>query len=392
MQKRTGIVGLEPEHEVPIGSHHDGVASHGVRGQCLVVHVVSGFLFAAGNSLESMPVQMEGMFPRIHVVQYDFDHLIFLQYEWIGVIAVDGRICREIARSESGVEGIDLWADVCDVVEPRVVGAITKVVHLHMKLERVIGICIEGKLVIGNKGEVVERFELVDEGGRRSRCRIGVNEPASDVGVKVGRNSVEKIFIHASNNRKVGGSIVLCGNQDAVALSSGQIDHVGFSGLGVNAVDFHDLHRMAFEPEILPGESSHVDDAEHISLTWLNLDVQILSVIHQGRLGDRLSTSWIGVAYEAGKLTRHLVVIPVRQSQNELFIILVLVWRVRILDDQCTTKAIWILARIMRMIPVGSRLVDLVALSKRLRQRGRLDLHGSHTRTILPAVSHTGSR
>lgn len=170
MQKRTGIVGFESEHDVPMRFHHNGVAPHGVLGKCLVVHVVSSFLFATDNSLESMPVQMEGMFTRIHVVHHNFDNLIFLEYEGISMVAIDCRIRCEIARRESGVEGVDFWADVCDVVKPSVVGAVAKIVHFHMKLERVIGICKEGDLVIGNKGEVVERFEFVDEGGCWASC------------------------------------------------------------------------------------------------------------------------------------------------------------------------------------------------------------------------------
>lgn len=55
--------------------------------------------------------------------------------------------------------------------------------------------------------------------------------------------------------------------------------------------------------------------------------------------------------------------IPVCKRENQLLIVLSLVRRLRIVNDQRSPKAIWILASIVRMVPISSRLVDLKLMS-----------------------------
>lgn len=72
-------------------------------------------------------------------------------------------------------------------------------------------------------------------------------------------------------------------------MSGRDIDHLSFGSLCVDAVDLNDAHRMTFEPEILRCESGHVDDAEHVCLSGFDIDVQVLSIVHQGGIRHWLS-------------------------------------------------------------------------------------------------------
>jgi hypothetical protein len=64
--------------------------------------------------------------------------------------------------------------------------------------------------------------------------------------------------------------------------------------------------------------------------------------------------------------------VPVRECQNKLFTILILVGIFWIVDDQGSTESVWILAFIVGMIPVGARLVKLddLTLEDGLRNLG----------------------
>lgn len=51
--------------------------------------------------------------------------------------------------------------------------------------------------------------------------------------------------------------------------------------------------------------------------------------------------------------------IPVRKSQDDFRVVEVFVWIFVIVNNERTTESIWVLASYVRMIPVGSWLVDL---------------------------------
>lgn len=51
--------------------------------------------------------------------------------------------------------------------------------------------------------------------------------------------------------------------------------------------------------------------------------------------------------------------LPTRSSQNNFLVILAVIWVIRIMNDEWTAEAIWILTTRVRMIPVSARLVDL---------------------------------
>ena len=151
-------------------------------------------------------------------------------------------------------------------------------------------------------------------------------------------------LIHASNVRIIGRGIVLHRDENAVTLGGSKVNQVCFRSLGVDAVNFHNPHSVAFKPEVLTGKSTYVDDAEHISLSRFDWRFHIDGVIHEGRFWYRLSACWVGHTDEAFHEFRHLLVIPIGQGQYPLLIVLSLVRRFRIIDNQRSTKTVGILS------------------------------------------------
>lgn len=56
--------------------------------------------------------------------------------------------------------------------------------------------------------------------------------------------------------------------------------------------------------------------------------------------------------------------IPIRQGEDDLLIVIVFVWRIRIMDNQWAAQTIKILPADMSMVPVRSRLVDYEVVYK----------------------------
>jgi hypothetical protein len=59
----------------------------------------------------------------------------------------------------------------------------------------------------------------------------------------------------------------------------------------------------------------------------------------------------------------HLIMIPVRQSKNQLLVIQIRIWIFRVVNDERASKAIWILPIYMRVVPVRAGLCDLFELA-----------------------------
>ncbi len=118
-------------------------------------------------------------------------------------------------------------------------------------------------------------------------------------------------LVHACRVGEIGRSIVLGGNEHAVALSCGEINHICSGLLGVDAINFDYLHRMAFKPDILSGKGSDVDDAEQISLPGFDYRCEVLRVVEQGRFWDRLCSGRVQYADEAFEEAGHEVMVPV---------------------------------------------------------------------------------
>lgn len=96
------------------------------------------------------------MFACVVVVEDDFYNVVVLQDVGVRVDAIDGGVVGKVAGGKSGVECRDFRADVSYVVEEcakggksaavpvvrrgggRLIGSVSKVVHLEVKVERVV--------------------------------------------------------------------------------------------------------------------------------------------------------------------------------------------------------------------------------------------------------------
>ena len=84
--------------------------------------------------------------------------------------------------------------------------------------------------------------------------------------------------------------------------------------MGIDAINFNDAEVVALEPEILGGKGSHVDDADHVGRPRLDMDLEILGIIHQSSFRNGFRPSWISDADKGRYQTRHLLMVPVRQG------------------------------------------------------------------------------
>ena len=111
------VVGAEAQYDVAVGVHHEGVAAHGDGGEGFVADVVAGEFVRAGDGLEGVAVEVEGVFAGVFVVEDDVDDLVFGEDEGVGVGAVDGGVGGGGAGAHYCEEGGDFGADVGYVVE-----------------------------------------------------------------------------------------------------------------------------------------------------------------------------------------------------------------------------------------------------------------------------------
>jgi hypothetical protein len=63
--------------------------------------------------------------------------------------------------------------------------------------------------------------------------------------------------------------------------------------------------------------------------------------------------------------------IPVRKGEYKLFIVQICVRILWVMNNQRTTEAIWVLAVHMRVVPVGTRLINLDESANHTRSLGR---------------------
>ena len=163
--------------------------------------------------------------------------------------------------------------------------------------------------------------------------------------------------VHAADESIIGRSLVLRGDQETASLGSTNVNHLRLCLVRENPIDFHDGQIMALKPDVLTRKSTNVDDVEEIRLPWLNWDGQVLRIIEQRGLRDRLGSSGIGFVDEGRNEGLHLIMIPVRDGKNKFLIILVReIW---VADDEGCSKTIWVLSLVVGMIPVTSGLRDL---------------------------------
>lgn len=147
-------------------------------------------------------------------------------------------------------------------------------------------------------------FGLRDAGTVSNRlCMVVSLEPCCRI--------LNAYLVHAPNEGIIGRGVILHRDENAVTLRWSNINQFCFGRLGVNAINFHDPHGVAFEPEVLSGKSANVDDTEHVSLSGLDWRSEVVCVIHEGGFRDWLSPRWVGHTDETFHQRRYLVVVPV---------------------------------------------------------------------------------
>ena len=155
------VVGAEAEDNVAVGGRHEGISLHRNSWKCLVACPITCVLLGARNSLEGVAVEMERVAAFVVVVEDDFDHVVLLEDEGVGIGAVDNGVGGEGAGGEGGVEGGDFWAGVGMVVEEGVVDAVGEVIHFDVEVEGVVDFIHKGLGVFGDESEVIKGSEGV---------------------------------------------------------------------------------------------------------------------------------------------------------------------------------------------------------------------------------------
>lgn len=231
--------------------------------------------------------------------------------------------------------------------------------HLHIQCDGIVSSVKRFQAICRNQIKVIERIEAVERGRRGCvRCPI-VDKPACDVRVQPRRDLIKEAGVHAPNHRVILTRIILHGDQDAVALSAGNVDHICIRRLSPDPVDFDNPHSVALDPEVLTGKSTHIGEVNQISFPGFHWRLQVSSVVHQCTVRHRLGAGGVGHADELFQKIWQQIMIPVGESQNQLLIILTQVRVIRVRDGESLAQTIRILATGMAVVPVGTSLIDL---------------------------------
>lgn len=115
---------------------------------------------------------------------------------------------------------------------------------------------------------------------------------------------------------------------------------------------------MALEPDVLSGKSTNVDHTEQVCFAGLYCHSEVLGLIEQSSLWHGLCTGRVVLADEAGEQVRHLVMVPVRDGEDKLLVVLAFEWRVWVIDDEWPAQTVWVLAHHMAVIPVRAGLAN----------------------------------
>jgi len=90
--------------------------------------------------------------------------------------------------------------------------------------------------------------------------------------------------------------------------------------LSVHAVSLNDCHFVLVKLKELPSESSHIDNVEHVCLPWGNAELDILTLVDQSRIRNRLCSVVVVCRQIIVDQIRRLNVVHVRERQGILSI------------------------------------------------------------------------
>ena len=318
----------------------------------------------AGDDLHGVAVQVEGVRAAVEVVEPDLDRGVRGQDGGIGVRAVDARVGGQVGgRGQGGEEGGHKGRDVGAVVHDGDV--------LAARLGEGEGVGNdggrgreEGLLVVGDEVEVVEvgigRVGGGDsERGGEGRVRI-VDEVAGDAGAEIAGKGVEHVEVEGGDEGVVLGRGGLRGDEHTVALRGRDVEAVHGLRLGIDPVDLDDGHGVLVEMHVRGREGGHADHAHEVRLARLEGELNVLRVVDQVGVGDRLVAGRVQRRGEVGaEHGGELLVVPVREAEDNLLVVFAGVGGVRVVDDERAAQAVGVLPAHVGVVPVGAGLVDL---------------------------------
>ena len=220
--------------------------------------------------------------------------------------------------------------EIGDVVDDRSRDAID-VLEAGIHQDLMIG--LEDRLaVVRNKTPVVEEVECVKGGYWRERLGFVVNEVRRHVtSVSKVRNAKwreQHIDIEGGEDGVICACVRLGFDQEAPPLSGGKTDVLCSSicCLGVDAIHLYNGEVMTLEPDHYAGEVAVAYHVHKVCLSRLHFNLGIHLIIEQTNIWKGSRDTIVRCRLIAGRLILmqenwHLLVVPVRHGQSELFIV-----------------------------------------------------------------------
>lgn len=310
-EPNSGVVGLETDGNVLLRGNQDGITAGRVGGVEVagIWHRGVVLALAATNNLEDVTVKMEGVVTRVVVVDDDLDPLAVLDDHGVGVLAVDLGVAVEVTGGKGSVQGGDLGHDVSDVVEGGLVGVVVQDREDGVQ-DKLLG---RGGSSLGDDGNQISIVELLPLGGLLGSKgeSLVIDNGAGDVQGELWGHDVEHGGVHVGVEDVVLLGISLGGDEDRVTLGSGDGEASDLLALNIDTVNLDNLDLVAVNVEVEHGKGRHVDDAETVGLAGNKVELGVLHLVNQARLGNGLGTAGV----EDGEvLLNHdlvLLVVPV---------------------------------------------------------------------------------
>ena len=126
---------------------------------------------------------------------------------------------------------------------------------------------------------------------------------------------------------------------------------------------------MRINPDVGLGEGGQRHETEQIRLVRLDREGGLAGrqIVQKSRVRDGFGAIWRLLHAQIFRdEVWHLIVIPVRESQDQLAIDLVRKRSVRIMNDQRAAKPVWVLSAVVGMVPVRPWLINLWVLEVKL--------------------------
>lgn len=348
------VVGLEAEDDVASCLNAGDIAPHWhwVSLTWVVALTVDvGVRCGTSDNLELVAVKMPRVTARGFVVDDDFNDVAVLNGEGVGVDAVDGRVHLVLLRdTQGGVEGWDLLRQVRDVIDDSTGNTIDKG---EVEVQEVLlgDGAEEGLLVVWLDRGVIDRgHDGVGEAGVwwwSSELLVIAKLTKHGCCVSSER-ALEHGRIEHSKNSCIRRSIGISSDEDFISLSGADIKSVRGGWLGCRSVEANDGHFMALEVEEERWESTNVQDVEEIGLSWLDVVHDRLAIVHDRTIGNWRDRREISSRLEEFDDVDTLLVIPVRKRKSVSLVIMSMIRRVPVVDNERAAQAIRILALVVR--------------------------------------------